>query len=785
MEKRGQLCDDDGTALFEWLRVFPSAYVHPGLLLRSFPATGRGVYCSTPLARGALLLKIPSAAVLTASAALAELGPLLTAAGEPGADLLRCLEEDDALAIAAALLAEAAGPAPTARARALPPAAALRGVAGAGGWCAGELALLRDGGAAASAGARGAEVSAALCLLRAAAAAAATAGAPLGGALLAVLGAGEGAWRWAVACVASRAFLHGAAMDPLFCCEGTQGMLPVALVPGGDMFNHGGGGGACCDTAWAPDGAYEVRAGARAGAGEELFISYGDRPSRDLLENYGFVPPPGANAAEALVLDASPLALAACGGCSCGCGCGVVGDSDGTGGSALAALLAALPPSGGGARARRAALLGEASGLPPHAVELELPVPRGGGDAPDGGAAAADALRLLRALCLAPGEACAGGAAALEAPLSRANETRAHVALAALLGAAVLDAYGEGAASGGGGGGGGGGSAGCGHKEPGVELSCDGAPLLSARAAGALAARFGAAAAAAAAGADGECSAVTALAAAAADAAGALEAALADISRAEEDVRAGLEGASALRRGGALAPPDTYAVAAPPWAGAEAALGDGGGGGGGAGADRAALAAAYRAVRVQGLRAHAAHAAAMLRVAAGQGRAPPPPLPLSAPAPPRFSGAALCLEVQEPWCGLLLRCEKKTETRGYALPPALVGHPLALLRSPPGGLAAAGLDGGALVGWVVFGAPARYADRAAWAADARAHCVVDGAPGAAAFGWDDAAEKWAWPVVHAQAAAAPPLPVRLAEALRVQRSIFLLPFAAGLALARF
>jgi hypothetical protein len=574
-----------------------------------------------------------------------------------------------------------------------------------------------------------------------------------------------------VACVASRAFLHGAAVDALFCCAGTQGMLPLALVPGADMFNHGGGaGGARCDSEWTPDGAYEVRAAARLAPGEELLISYGDRPARDCLENYGFVPPPGANAAEALALDAAPLALAACGGCGCGCGAGAAPAArDGP----LAPLLAALPPAGGGAalRARRAALLGEATGLAPHAAELELPLAHA--DGCSGGAG--DALRVLRALCWAPvGAGAPPSAAALEAPLSRGNEALSHVALAALVANAFLGAYWE---SGGEGSCGGGAPAGAAA----VQLGADGVPLLSAPAGGALATGFGALAALAAAagaaaeggaGADG--AAVTAMAVATAATVGALVALLREVVWAEEDVWEGLQ------RAPQRAPPGRgEGAGGAPWEGAEAALGCGTEG---CGADRALLAAAYRRVRARGLLLYAEHAGAMLRVAAGKGGggAPvPPPPPPQPPPTPRFCGARLCLEVQEPWVGLLMSGAKTIETRAYALPSSAVGQPIALLRTPPGGSAAHGLASGALVGWTVFRAPARYPSREAWAADAHAHGVVEGAPGAEAFGWEEHAEKWSWPVASVRAAAGPGLPVRLTEALRWKRSIFALPFAAG------
>jgi predicted nicotinamide N-methyase len=130
---------------------------------------------------------------------------------------------------------------------------------------------------------------------------------------------------WAVACVQSRAFLCGLGVDPFFLCAGTEGMLPLALVPMGDMFNHACGalGGTrpgdstdddadVLDAEWVDDdgvdggGAYVLRTRRAYGEGEQLLISYGDRHSRDTLEAYGFVVPYGQNGAEAASLPLRP-----------------------------------------------------------------------------------------------------------------------------------------------------------------------------------------------------------------------------------------------------------------------------------------------------------------------------------------------------------------------------------------------------------------------------------------------------------------------------------------------
>jgi hypothetical protein len=127
-------------------------------------------------------------------------------------------------------------------------------------------------------------------------------------------------YRWARYCVQSRTYTYGLGMDDLFLCDGVRGMLPTALVPLGDMVNHGFDGGRVCDTDWVGNasaagaatgaqgtgagavpgcwrmllnrdrGAYVLRTSRRMRAGEEVLISYGDRAARDCLESYGFLP---------------------------------------------------------------------------------------------------------------------------------------------------------------------------------------------------------------------------------------------------------------------------------------------------------------------------------------------------------------------------------------------------------------------------------------------------------------------------------------------------------------
>ena len=91
------------------------------------------------------------------------------------------------------------------------------------------------------------------------------------------------------------------------------------------------------------------------------------------------------------------------------------------------------------------------------------------------------------------------------------------------------------------------------------------------------------------------------------------------------------------------------------------------------------------------------------------------------------------LEMREPWAGMVLRGEKTVETRGYAIPEALLGRPVVLLAAPessdrssrpkaflpdaaPAGAASA-------VGLVTFGSCAPYASKRAFMDDFANHRV--------------------------------------------------------------
>ena len=96
--------------------------------------------------------------------------------------------------------------------------------------------------------------------------------------------------------------------------------------------------------------------------------------------------------------------------------------------------------------------------------------------------------------------------------------------------------------------------------------------------------------------------------------------------------------------------------------------------------------------------------------------------------------ASFGLEMREPWAGMVTRGEKTTETRGYALPEALLFRPVALLAAPaaprlPGGVKKAFLPdaapAGALttVALVTFGSCVPYASKEAFADDFANHRV--------------------------------------------------------------
>ena len=171
-------------------------------------------------------------------------------------------------------------------------------------WSDASLALLCDEGASRASAARRVQLRMDFESVRQAVVAGTQDPAPdvcaIAGALLATLS--WSSFRWARACVSSRAFVDGLESDPLFASADTAFMLGLALVPGGDMFNHdtiGDDAAPPCDTEWLPSdvggggpaGAYVVRAARTYAVGEQVLISYGERSMRDLLENYGFVPP--------------------------------------------------------------------------------------------------------------------------------------------------------------------------------------------------------------------------------------------------------------------------------------------------------------------------------------------------------------------------------------------------------------------------------------------------------------------------------------------------------------
>ena len=570
------------------------------LALHTFPATGRGVRATRDLAPGELLLRVPQHRVLTSEGALQALAPLLRAAGGAGAALRALLEEDDCLALAALLLARVGGEARAAwlpYLASLPPPQDVCCVVGAGCWSASELAAAGDAALAQQGLQRAREVAAAHAALAAvasaallpagaaeggsqeaaaaAAAAEAAAAARLQGCLRAALHPSAALWRWCVACVTSRAFISGLGADPLFAGGGLEGMLPLALVPGGDLFNHcSGSEGVAVETEWVQaaagqGGAYEVRCpplarfaggGARLPrAGEEVFISYGDRGARDLCENYGFCPAaPGSNASEGVALALRGALV------------------EGAGGEEPLPLPALLLQRCTASAQARAQLLQCACGLAPEDLELELPLHLGTPPA-----LPTDAARALRILCLGGAEAQllpeARLVERLERPLSRANETLANALLAALLaeqclqlqaGAEAVEAEAESEAE-----------AGEREREQGArqwELSAQGAPVLSCGAAQRMWAAFAKALRGQAALDGSSGPAVTAFAAGVRDACSVLVQALQELLVLEERCLASrdaaLAAAAAAEGGAAAAPaPAPAAQAQAPESGAPAA----------------------------------------------------------------------------------------------------------------------------------------------------------------------------------------------------------------------
>ena len=131
--------------------------------------------------------------------------------------------------------------------------------------------------------------------------------------------------------------------------------------------------------------------------------------------------------------------------------------------------------------------------------------------------------------------------------------------------------------------------------------------------------------------------------------------------------------------------------------------------------------------------------------------------------------------MREPWAGMVTRGEKTTETRGYALPEALLFRPVALLAAPaaprlPGDTRRApeaflpdAAPAGALttVALVTFGSCVPYASKEAFADDFANHRV----------GPDSKTPLFAWRVTEVLPL---PAPAPSPAATRVFRSLFLL-----------
>ena len=110
---------------------------------------------------------------------------------------------------------------------------------------------------------------------------------------------------------------------------------------------------------------------------------------------------------------------------------------------------------------------------------------------------------------------------------------------------------------------------------------------------------------------------------------------------------------------------------------------------------------------------------------------------------------SVALEVQRPWSTLLLSGTKTVETRGYALPDALLARPLTIVETEGvAGTSAlpdavlAGAKDAAVAGEVVFSSCFAYASRQAWLDDHSRHCVSPGG----AYDWDGTAPLYGWVV---------------------------------------
>ena len=150
--------------------------------------------------------------------------------------------------------------------------------------------------------------------------------------------------------------------------------------------------------------------------------------------------------------------------------------------------------------------------------------------------------------------------------------------------------------------------------------------------------------------------------------------------------------------------------------------------------------------------------------------------------------ASFGLEMREPWAGMVTRGEKTTETRGYALPEALLFRPIALLAAPaapriPGDTKRApkaflpdAAPAGALttVALVTFGSCVPYASKEAFADDFANHRV---GPETAFGAWagpgpgpsESGTPLFAWRVAEVLPL---PAPAPSPAATRVLRSLF-------------
>ncbi|CAD7698812.1 unnamed protein product [Ostreobium quekettii] len=89
----------------------------------------------------------------------------------------------------------------------------------------------------------------------------------------------------------------------------------------------------------------------------------------------------------------------------------------------------------------------------------------------------------------------------------------------------------------------------------------------------------------------------------------------------------------------------------------------------------------------------------------------------------------VALEVQEPWCKLLLSGAKTIETRRYPLPDDLLGRPLSLLQTPEGAPGQSGLPdivpqghpSAQLVAHIAFSEVKEYRSLQEWKADEKLH----------------------------------------------------------------